>query len=296
MQITAELVKTLREKTGAGILDCKKALTENNGDIEKSIEWLREKGITKASKKSDRVAAEGLTSTFFEGNKAVIYEVNSETDFVAKNQLFLDLLDKLDKELIKLDFSSDEELLKLTIDGQSIETILLNATAVIGEKISLRRAQIVTKKDNEVFAFYKHQGGKITALVVAEGNEEAARNIAMHVAAINPQYITEKEISEEVVAKEKDILIKTAIEENKQSAKPKPENIVEKMVEGRLQKYLKEICLVHQQYVKSPDQTVSQYLTSEKTSISKFVRLEVGEGIEKVETNFQEEVMQQLKK
>lgn len=296
MQITAELVKTLREKTGAGILDCKKALTENNGDIEKSIEWLREKGITKASKKSDRVAAEGLTSTFFEGNKAVIYEVNSETDFVAKNQLFLDLLDKLDKELIKLDFSSDEELLKLTIDGQSVETILLNATAVIGEKISLRRAQIVTKKDNEVFAFYKHQGGKITALVVAEGNEEAARNIAMHVAAINPQYITEKEISEEVVAKEKDILIKTAIEENKQSAKPKPENIVEKMVEGRLQKYLKEICLVHQQYVKSPDQTVSQYLTSEKTSISKFVRLEVGEGIEKVETNFQEEVMQQLKK
>lgn len=296
MEITALMVKELREKTGAGILDCKKALTETNGEMEKAIDWLRERGIAKANKKSDRIAAEGLTSVYYEGNNAVIYELNSETDFVAKNKLFLELIDKFDKGLLNIDFKDESELLKQKIDGETIESILINATSVIGEKITLRRVTKVVKTDDETFASYKHQGGRISTLVVLNGSEEVGKNIAMHVAAINPQHLSEEDISEEQIAKERDILTKTSIKENEESPKPKPEAIVLKMVEGRLNKYLKEICLVHQSYVKEPNISVMQYLKQNNATVKSYIRLEVGEGIEKEESNFAEEVMSQIKK
>ena len=289
MAITAAMVKELREKTSAGMMDCKKALVETNGDMSAAIDWLRERGISKAAKKSDRVAAEGLCSVAIDGNTAVIFELNSETDFVAKNEQFLTLLDKLGKILVANKPASVEAALEIAVDGVTVNEMLIEATSTIGEKITLRRLTVVEKADNEFFGSYLHMGGRIAALTVVEGKEEVAKDAAMHAAAINPQYLTQSEVPAEVVTKEREILTQEALNEGK------PANIVEKMVEGRIRKFLADVCMLEQPFVKDGDVTVAKFAANNGSTIKLFVRLEVGEGIEKVVTNFAEEVMSQVR-
>ena len=289
MAITAAMVKELREKTGAGMMDCKKALVETNGDMSAAIDWLRERGIAKAAKKSDRVAAEGLCSVAIEGNTAVIFELNSETDFVAKNEQFLTLLDKLGNILVANKPATVEEALAINVDGTTVDAMLIEATSTIGEKITLRRLTVVEKADNEFFGSYLHMGGRIAALTVVEGKEEVAKDAAMHAAAINPQYLTVEQVPAEVVAKEREILTQEALNEGK------PANIVEKMVEGRIRKFLADVCMLEQPFVKDGDVTVAKYAANNGSTIKSFIRLEVGEGIEKVVSNFAEEVMSQVR-
>jgi len=285
MKISASLVKQLRDKTGAGMMDCKKALTETAGDIDLAIDWLREKGISKAAKKADRIAAEGLCNVVVKGNKAVIIELNSETDFVAKNKEFLALLDTLANTILENGATNTEEALKVDVDGRDIERVLVDATAKIGEKFSLRNVSLHTISDNEVFGAYKHMGGRIVTLVVLEdGNADLAKDIAMHVAAINPLYLDRSQISQEVVDHETHILTQEALNEGK------PADIVEKMVVGRLNKYLKEICLLNQPFVKNPDLTVEKFMKENNSKIKSFLRLEVGVGIEKRVEDFAAEV------
>lgn len=289
MAITAAMVKELREKTSAGMMDCKKALVETNGDMSAAIDWLRERGIAKAAKKSDRVAAEGLCSVAIDGNTAVIFELNSETDFVAKNEQFLALLDKLGKILVANKPANVEEALAIEVDGTTVDAMLIEATSTIGEKITLRRLTVVEKADNEFFGSYLHMGGRIAALTVVEGKEEVAKDAAMHAAAINPQYLTVDQVPAEVVAKEREILTQEALNEGK------PANIVEKMVEGRIRKFLADVCMLEQPFVKDGDVTVAKYAKNNGSTIKLFIRLEVGEGIEKVVANFAEEVMSQVR-
>ena len=289
MAITAAMVKELREKTSAGMMDCKKALVETNGDMSAAIDWLRERGIAKAAKKSDRVAAEGLCSVAIEGNTAVIFELNSETDFVAKNEQFLTLLDKLGKILVANKPATVEEALAIEVEGTTVDGMLIEATSTIGEKITLRRLTVVEKADNEFFGSYLHMGGRIAALTVVEGKEEVAKDAAMHAAAINPQYLTVEQVPAEVVAKEREILTQEALNEGK------PANIVEKMVEGRIRKFLADVCMLEQPFVKDGDVTVSKFAANNGSTIKSFIRLEVGEGIEKVVANFAEEVMSQVR-
>lgn len=289
MAITAAMVKELREKTSAGMMDCKKALVETNGDMSAAIDWLRERGIAKAAKKSDRVAAEGLCSVAIEGNTAVIFELNSETDFVAKNEQFLTLLDKLGKILVANKPATVEEALAIEVEGTTVDGMLIEATSTIGEKITLRRLTVIEKADNEFFGSYLHMGGRIAALTVVEGKEEVAKDAAMHAAAINPQYLTVEQVPAEVVAKEREILTQEALNEGK------PANIVEKMVEGRIRKFLADVCMLEQPFVKDGDVTVAKFAANNGSTIKSFIRLEVGEGIEKVVANFAEEVMSQVR-
>lgn len=285
----AQLVKELRERTGAGMMDCKKALEATGEDMDKAIDWLRENGIAKAAKKGDRVASEGLTKIYEEGNKAILLELNSETDFVAKNEQFLELLDRLAENILKSDAKTVEEASAITIDGETINDIIINATATIGEKISLRRFEILTKNDDEQFVTYSHMGGRIGVVVVVKGdNEETSRQVAMHIAASNPQYLDETQIDPEVLKHEEEILRKEALNEGK------PENIVDNMVKGRMQKFKKEICLLDQPFVIDPDLTVQKTLESNGLVITSFARYEVGEGIEKEEVDFAAEVAAQL--
>ncbi|MCR5461748.1 MAG: translation elongation factor Ts, partial [bacterium] len=288
---TAQLVKELREKTGAGMLDCKKALEATDGNIENAITWLREKGIAKAAKKESRVAAEGLCNVAIDGNKAVIYEVNSETDFVSKNTQFLDVLETIGKALLS---SDSEDYLNITYNGETINNILISATATIGEKISLRRVTRVTKTDSENFGAYKHAGGRIAVLTLIDGGSaEVAKDIAMHVAAINPKYLSANNVPAEEIEKEKAIQIAEMKNDPKMASKP--DNVLENIVKGKLGKFLKEICLLDQAFVKDPNLTVDQFAKSQKATIKNYIRLEVGEGIEKVETDFVAEVMAQVK-
>ncbi len=285
----AQLVKELRERTGAGMMDCKKALEATGEDMDKAIDWLRENGIAKAAKKGDRVASEGLTKIYEEENKAILLELNSETDFVAKNEQFLELLDKLAENILKSDVKTVEEASTITIDGETINDIIINATATIGEKISLRRFEILTKNDDEQFVTYSHMGGRIGVVVVVKGNnEETSRQVAMHIAASNPQYLDETQIDPEVLKHEEEILRKEALNEGK------PENIVDNMVKGRMQKFKKEICLLDQPFVIDPDLTVQKALENNGLVITSFARYEVGEGIEKEEVDFAAEVAAQL--
>lgn len=285
----AQLVKELRERTGAGMMDCKKALEATGEDMDKAIDWLRENGIAKAAKKGDRVASEGLTKIYEEGNKAILLELNSETDFVAKNEQFLQLLDKLAENILKSDVKTVEEASTITIDGETINDIIINATATIGEKISLRRFEILTKNDDEQFVTYSHMGGRIGVVVVVKGdNEETSRQVAMHIAASNPQYLDETQIDPEVLKHEEEILRKEALNEGK------PEKIVDNMVKGRMQKFKKEICLLDQPFVIDPDLTVQKALENNGLVITSFARYEVGEGIEKEEVDFAAEVAAQL--
>ena len=289
--ISAQLVKELREMTGAGMMDCKKALVETNGNLDDAVTWLREKGIAKAAKKVDRIAAEGVCSYAIDGNKAVVYEVNSETDFVAKNQQFKDLVALIGKALLTKEVASDEEALEIVYDGTKVADLLVNATATIGEKITLRRVKQITKTDSQVFGAYSHMNGKIVSFAILEGaNEEVAKDVCMHVAAMSPKYLNVDAVNAETVAKKTEIFRQEALNENAESAKPKPEAIIEKMVAGRVQKYLREICLENQQFVKNPDQTVEQYVAAAKGKILTYIRLEVGEGIEKRKDDFAAEV------
>lgn len=293
MNITAQMVKQLRDKTEAGMMDCKKALVESDGDMEKAVVWLRERGISKAGKKAGRVAAEGLCSVVTNGNKAVLYELNSETDFVAKNEKFTTLVEKVGQVIINSNANNTEEALNINVDGQDLNTVILEASGVIGEKISLRRVTVVTKEDGELFGTYKHMGGSIASCVVlANGDETKAKDMAMHVAAQSPRYVAKENVPQEELEKEREIILHQALNENKESAKPKPEQIViDKIVPGRLEKELKEICLLSQQFVKNPDVTVAQYLG--QASVKTFVRLKVGEGIEKEVVDFAAEVAAQ---
>ncbi|AVM23842.1 translation elongation factor Ts [Bacillus pumilus] len=293
MAITAQLVKELRQKTGAGMMDCKKALTETDGDIDKAIDLLREKGIAKAAKKADRIAAEGLTLIKTDGNTGVILEVNSETDFVAKNEGFQSLLNELADHLLAAKPATIEEAHASKMEsGSTVEEHITSAIAKIGEKITLRRFSVITKEDNAAFGSYLHMGGRIGVLAVLNGttDEELARDIAMHVAAVNPKYISRDQVSEEEANREREVLTQQALQEGK------PENIVAKMVEGRLNKFFEEICLLDQAFVKNPDEKVKQVVAAKNASIQTYVRYEVGEGIEKRQDNFAEEVMSQVKK
>lgn len=294
MAITASMVKELREKTGAGMMDCKKALTETNGDMEKAVDFLREKGIASAAKKADRIAAEGLTSVKVDGNRAVIVEINAETDFVAKNENFVNLVDTIAGQLLSKNPTNVEEALTQEFDGDAdtLQNYINNQIAKIGEKISLRRFEVVEKSDNQAFGAYLHMGGRIGVLTLLDGTteDELAKDIAMHIAAINPKYVSRDQVSQEEVDREREVLKQQALNEGK------PANIVEKMVEGRLSKFFEDICLNDQAFVKDSDHKVGKYVASKGASVKLFFRYEVGEGMEKREDNFAEEVMSQVKK
>lgn len=289
--ITAQLVKELRDKTGAGMLDCKRALEATEGDVAAAVDYLREKGIAKAAKKADRIAAEGLCNVVISRNEAIVFELNSETDFVSKNDQFLSLLDQVGEALINSQVTNTEEALALATNGKTIEVLLKEATATIGENITLRRVSRVVKNDAQGFGSYKHMGGRIVALVVLDQkDDDTAKDISMHVAAQKPQYLDRNQVDAETLEHERHVLTQQALAEGK------PANIVEKMIVGRLNKFLKEITLVDQPFVKDPDQTVSQYVSSKQNKVVSFLRLEVGEGIEKKQEDFAAEVMSQVRK
>jgi elongation factor Ts len=293
MAITAQMVKELREKTGAGMMDCKKALQETDGDMEKAIDFLREKGIAKAANKADRIAAEGITYIQAEGNDAVILEVNSETDFVAKNEGFQTLVKELAVHLLKNKPANAEEASAQTMEnGATVADHINAAIAKIGEKLTLRRFEVKTKTDNDAFGAYLHMGGRIGVLTVLEGttDSDAAKDVSMHIAALNPKYVSRDQVSQEEVEHEREVLTQQALNEGK------PEKIVAKMVEGRLGKYFEDVCVLDQTFVKNPDQKVGQFVGSKGATVREFIRYEVGEGLEKREENFAEEVMNQVKK
>jgi elongation factor Ts len=282
--------------TGAGILECKKTLEEVNGDIEKAVTLLRERGIVKAEKKASRIAAEGLCSYRVEKNKAVLYELNSETDFVAKNAKFLELVDKIGYILIKGKATTTEAALELVFEGKTLKTIIDEAIAVIGEKLSLRRVTVIKKTATEVFGAYKHMGGKIVVVTVLTGDEEVAKNIAMHVAASNPNYLNTSLVSEEYKASELHIITELTHKENLESPKPKPANVLDNIILGRLKKQLEAGSLVDQDYVKDPTIKVKDYLKQNKVEVVSFHRLAVGEGLEKRNDDFAAEVASQVSK
>ena len=283
-------VKELREKTGAGMLDCKKALEATEGNMDKAIDWLREKGISKAAKKEGRVAAEGLTEGASNGNDAVVFEVNCETDFVTQNDKFKSLVEELRKALLSSDCKNYDEALELKLeDGKTVSERVIEATATIGEKISFRRFEKLTKADDEVFGIYSHMGGKITAVVVLKGaDRDVARDVAMHIAAMSPVCLNREDVPEEMLEHEKSVIKEQVMNEGK------PADIAEKMVNGRINKYYKEICLSEQEFIKDSSVNVSTYVKNNGGEIVKFVRYAVGEGIEKKEENFAEEVMNQV--
>ena len=288
--ISASLVKELRELTGAGMMDCKKALSETNGDITAATEWLREKGIAKANKKGSRIAAEGLANIYVKDNKAVILEVNSETDFVSKNEEFTSMIDTIGNAILNSDAKTLEEALNIPLEEGTINDLIIAKTAKIGEKLSLRRVAVVEKTDEDNFGAYLHLGGRIAVLsVIKGGNEEIAKDVSMQAAAMKPQYVFKEDVPAEVVEKEKEILKTQAMEEGK------PAEIVEKMVAGRINKFFKEICLTLQSFIKDGDVDVETYLKNNNATLVSMVRYEVGEGIEKKEENFAEEVMNQIK-
>lgn len=282
-------VKELRDRTGAGMLDCKKALEATEGNMDKAIDWLREKGISKAAKKEGRIAAEGLCQIAVDGNKAVILEVNSETDFVAQNENFVNFVDYLANIILKNDFKSNEEVLEFNDGGETVKDKLVALISKIGENINFRRFEKIKKKDNEVFGSYKHMGGRIGALVVlSDTTEDVAKDVAMHVAAMNPTAVTRSEVPQDIVEHESHVIKEQVMQEGKQA------DIAEKMVTGRLNKFYKEVCLEEQPFIKENSVTVGNYVKENGGSIVSISRFEVGEGIEKKEENFAEEVQKQI--
>lgn len=287
--VDAKMVKSLREMTGAGMLDCKKALVETNGDMDKAVDYLREKGISKAAKKQERIAAEGLATVIADGNSVVVLEVNSETDFVAKNDIFKDLVTNAAILLLDSDATNNEEALALPTEDGTLNNTFVNLTAKIGEKLSFRRFEKITKTDNEVFGAYSHMGGRIVVLALIEGGtEDIAKDIAMHAAAMNPKYIKREDIPADVVEHEKSVLKEQAMTEGK------PAEIAEKMVAGRLNKFYAEVCLEEQEFIKDGDITVKKFADNNGATIKTVIRYEVGEGLEKRNDNFAEEVMNQI--
>ena len=291
--ITASQVKELREKTGAGMMDCKKVLTETNGDEEKAIELLRERGIAKAAKKSGRVAAEGLVETYIseDGKVGVVVEVNAETDFVAKNEEFRNFVTDVAKQIAKENPADVEALLNeksITEPDKTVNEVLTNKIATIGENMSIRRFERF--ETNNLLQSYIHGDGKIAVLVELEnGTPELAKDICLQIAAARPEYLDRDSVPADRLAKEMEILKAQAINEGK------PEAIAEKIVQGRLGKFYSEICLVEQEFVKDPDTTVGKLVADKGAKIIRFARFEKGEGIEKKEENFAEEVAKQIK-
>lgn len=289
-KITAAQVKELREKTSVGMMDAKKALVASDGDEKKALEYLREKGIAKAEKKSDRVAAAGLTRVVTHGNDAAIVEVNAETDFVSGNDDFKNLIDLIAAKIVEAKPADVEAALALDVDGETINDKIINTTQITGEKITLRRFVVLTKNDDESFGHYLHNQGLIGALVQIQGvDETVAKHVAMHIAATKPEYLDRNDVPQDRLEAEREELKKEALQEGK------PENIVEKMVEGRLNKFLAEISLADQEFVMDSDKTVAEYVKENGGQLKAFVRYEVGEGIEKEETNFVDEVNSQIK-
>ena len=292
MAVTASLVKELRERTGAGMMDCKNALTETDGDMQKAIDWLREKGIAKSTKKAGRIAAEGLSRVVAEGNKACLVEVNSETDFVAKNEQFLQLMDQVADVLLHSEAKTVEEALTLSVDGATLNDLFVNATATIGEKIVLRRFELVTKKADENFGLYVHMGGKISALAVVKGSPEVAKDMAMQVASMSPSYISSAHMPADIVEHER--AIQEEIAKNDESLASKPANVLEGIIKGRVSKALQDMSLVDQIYFKDQSIKVSKFLADNQAEVVRFERYMVGEGIEKRQEDFAEEVAKQM--
>lgn len=292
MAIKASQVKELREKTGAGMMDCKKALTETDGDVAKAIDWLREKGIAKSAKKAGRIAAEGLTRVATDGNTGVVFEVNSETDFVAKNEQFLHLLDVIEKAMLAAKPASTEEALAVETAEGTVNDLIVNATATIGEKISFRRVAVVEKADDEVFGSYMHMGGTISALAVVKGDATVAKNIAMQVASMNPVYATETDIPADAFEHEKQLQMQMMKEDPKMAGKP--EKVLENILKGKVKKHFKDQCLADQEFFLDTKKSVTQYLKEEKAEVKSFVRFQVGEGMEKKEEDFAAEVAAQM--
>ena len=283
------MVKELRETSGAGMLDCKKALEATNGNMEEAINWLREKGISKAAKKASRIAAEGLGLVKIDGNDAVVIEVNSETDFVAKNEEFKTLVNDIADIVLKEKPATVEDALALEVNGKTVNDLISEKVATIGEKLTLRRFEIVSKEDGQIFGTYSHMGGKIVTLSVMEGDDaELAKDIAMQAAAMRPLYLTRDEVPQSEIDKEREVLTEQAENEGLDEKK------LPMIVNGRLNKYYEEICLIDQMFIKENKMKVSKYVESKKSKIVRFVRYEVGEGIEKREENFADEVMKQV--
>lgn len=306
MAITAGMVKELREISGAGMMDCKKALTECNGDMDEAIEYLRKSGAMKAEKKASRIAAEGICRIAIDGGKAAVVEVNSETDFVAKNEVFQNFVETVAKQALASDAADVEGLLQESFLGDSSKTVkeaLVEKVATIGENLNIRRFE---KVEADQVVGYIHGGGRIGVIVAAKTNvkndaiEEALKNIAMQVAALNPKYVSDAEVSAEFIEHEKEILKAQILADPKESQKP--EKVIDGMINGRIKKELKEVCLMDQVYVKAEDgkQTVAQYVdTVAKANgadlkVVKFVRFETGEGLEKKNEDFAAEVAAQL--
>ena len=292
---TMELIKALRDRTGAGLTDCKKALTENGDDLEKATDWLREKGIAKAAKKADRIAAEGLTTIVSEGNYALICEVNSETDFVAKNEKFINFVNTIAKAMLDAKSTNVEEGLTAACEGATVNDCITNNIATIGEKLSLRRVTLVTKNDTDTFGTYLHMGGKIGTVCVLTNTDNAvvAKDVAMHIAAMNPAYLDEASVPAEDLEKEKHFILAQMKEDPKNANKP--ENILEKMLTGKINKFFEQNCLLQQEFVKDGDFKVEAYLASKGVKLVDFIRFEKGEGIEKKVDNFAEEVASMIK-
>ena len=291
--VTASLVKELREKTGAGMMDCKKVLTETDGDLEKAAELLRERGIAKAAKKSGRVAAEGLVEGYIseDGKVGAIVEVNSETDFVGKNEEFKKFVSDVARQVVEKNPATVEDLLaqeSIAVSGKTVNEVLVEKIATIGENITIRR--FARFESEGLVEKYIHGDGKIALLVnMKKGNAEVAKDLCMQIAAARPEFVNREEVPSERVDKEKEILKAQTMNEGK------PEAIAERIVEGRINKFYGEICLVEQEFVKNPDIKVAQLLKEKDADIVAFARFEKGEGIEKKEENFAEEVMKQIK-
>ncbi len=286
-------IKKLRERTGAGVLDCKKALQENDGDVDAAIDYLREKGMAAAAKRAGKVAAEGLVQTDIneEKNEGLILEVNCETDFVAKNDNFIELVDDINQQLKESEADTVEEALAETYyknEDKTLETVIKEAVASIGENIRLRR--FARCQTDGFLHSYIHMGGKIGVLVEFSGEENltAANNIAMHIAASSPEYLSREDVSEEDIAREKKVYREQMLNEGK------PEHIIDDIVEGKLGKFYTQICLLEQEYVRDTDLTVGEYLEEVELEVESFVRYEVGEGIETEEEDFAEEVKAQM--
>lgn len=310
MAISASMVKELREKTGAGMMDCKKALTNTDGDMDKAVEWLRENGLAKAEKKAGRIAAEGIVKTNISegGTKAAIVEVNSETDFVAKNEKFQDFVAAVVDQVNNSDAADIDAFLEEAWAADTSKTVkeeLASMVATIGENMNIRRFEKVSC-DNGIVVDYIHAGGKIGVLIAAETDNtdaevvECLKNVAMQVAAMNPKYLSADDVSEEYKEKEKEVLLAQAKNDPKNAGKP--DNIIEKMILGRLNKELKEVCLTEQVYVKAENkETVAKYVESVAKAVgcnlklTQFVRFETGEGLEKKEEDFAAEVAAQMK-
>ncbi|MBG9980031.1 elongation factor Ts [Facklamia sp. DSM 111018] len=290
--VTAKQVKELRDMTGVGMMDAKKALVEVDGDMDQAVDYLREKGLAKAAKKADRIAAEGLTASHVEGNVAALVEINAETDFVAKNEKFVSLVKTVAETIAKGQPADMDAANALEVNGQTIADLITESTTVIGEKISFRRYALLTKTDEDAFGEYAHMGGRIGVVTVVAGSqdESVAKDVAMHVAAINPKYLNREDVDPAEVEREESVQREITLNEGK------PENIVDKIVAGRMSKFYSEVVLNEQAFVKDGDQKVADYVGSKGGKVTDYVRFEVGEGLEKRSDNFADEVAAQMNK